>query len=385
MDATCLLVLNAGSSSLKFALFEGDERRLRGQIGAIGEGGWVDWDGRRTRRAFRDHHAALDWLLERLEARAAVIDAVGHRVVHGGTAHAAPARVTPRLLEALEALVPLAPLHQGPALAAMRALAALRPELPQVACFDTAFHRTQPPLAQRYALPREWHERGVRAYGFHGLSYEFIVARLPEVAGALPERLIVAHLGAGSSLCAIREGRSVATTMGLTPLDGVPMATRPGHLDPGVVPFLLRQGLSLDEVEDLLYHRSGWLGVSGISADMRRLLASRDARAQEAVALFCYRVVREIGSLAAALGGVDALVFTGGVGAHAAPVRARILEGCAWLGFRLDGAANTRHGPRITRPDGPAAWVIPTDEEAVIARHTRHLLQGGETHEPQDR
>ncbi len=385
MDARRLLVLNTGSSSLKFALFEEDERRLRGQIGAIGEGGWVDWDGSRTRHEFGDHHAALDWLLERLEARGAAIDAVGHRVVHGGPEHAAPARVTPRLLEALEALVPLAPLHQGPALAAMRALAALRPQLPQVACFDTAFHRTQPELAQRYALPREWHERGVRAYGFHGLSYEFIVARLPAVAGALPERLIVAHLGAGASLCAIRAGRSVATTMGLTPLDGVPMATRPGHLDPGVVPYLLRQGRSLDEVEDLLYHRSGWLGVSGISADMRRLLASRDARAQEAVALFCYRVVREIGSLAAALEGVDALVFTGGVGEHAAPIRARILEGCAWLGFLLDEAANARHGPRITRPDGPAAWVIPTDEEAVIARHTRNMLQGGEPYESQDR
>ncbi len=375
MDVHRLLVLNAGSSSLKFALFEGAERCLRGQVGAIGEGGWVEWDGHRTRQEFRDHRTALDWLLERLEARAATIEAVGHRVVHGGGKYDAPARVTPRLLDELEVLVPLAPLHQPPALAAMRALAALRPELPQVACFDTAFHHTQPPLAQRYALPRIWHERGVRAYGFHGLSYEFIVSRLPEVAGPpLPERLIVAHLGAGSSLCAIREGRSVATTMGLTPLDGVPMATRPGHLDPGVVPYLWRQGLSLEQVEDLLYHRSGWLGVSGISADLRRLLASRDARAREAVALFCYRVVREIGSLVAALGGVDALVFTGGVGEHAAPVRARILEGCAWLGFRLDERANARHGPRITHPGGPAAWVIPTDEEAVIARHTRTTL-----------
>jgi len=385
MDACKLLVLNAGSSSLKFALYRAGERCLRGQAGGIGGEGWVDWNGVREARAFSDHEAALGWLFRRLEREGLTPDAAGHRVVHGGARFTAPVRIDETVLAELEALVPLAPLHQPHNLAAMRALARLRPHLPQVACFDTAFHHTLPEVARRYALPGEWEARGVRIYGFHGLSYEAVVHALPAVAGVLPERLIVAHLGAGCSLCAVRAGRSVATTMGLTPLDGVPMATRPGHLDPGVVPYLLRQGLSLEEVEDGLYHRSGWLGVSGRSADMRELLASGDSRARAAVDLFCYRVVCEIGSLAAALGGVEALVFTGGVGENAAEIRARILAGCAWLGFRLDEAANARHGPRITQPDGPAAWVVPTDEEAVIARRTLELLQGEERHEPPDR
>jgi len=375
MSGGGVLVLNAGSSSLKFALFEEGRALLRGQVGGIGGRAWARWgEAEREERPFADHGEALAWVLGRLEAEGRRPWAAGHRVVHGGTRFATPVRVDPEVLEALEALVPLAPLHQPPALAAIRAVEAQRPGLPQVACFDTAFHRSQPEVAQRYALPRVWHERGVRAYGFHGLAYEAVVRALPRLAGSLPERLVAAHLGAGCSLCAIRAGRSVATTMGFTPLDGVPMATRPGHLDPGVVPHLLRQGLDLEAVEELLQRRSGWLGVSGLAADLRELLASPDPRAREAVELLAYRVVRAVGSLAAALGGVDALVFSGGVGEHAAEVRARILEGCAWLGFAVDPEANARHGPLITAPGSRPAWVLAADEEAVIADHTERCL-----------
>ncbi len=374
-----ILVINAGSSSLKLALFQGERLRLRIHIGGLEASPWVRW-GEQPRTelpGISDHHQALRWVLERLRADGLSPDAAGHRIVHGGVHFHAPRRLDDDTLAALERLIPLAPLHQPHNLAAVRALARLYPRLPQVACFDTAFHHTQPEPAQRYALPREWHERGLRAYGFHGLAYESVLAALRRHSDPLPPRLILAHLGAGASLCAVRDGRSQATTMGLTPLDGVPMATRPGHLDPGAVPFLLRQGLDLEAVERLLYHHSGWLGVSGISSDMRRLLSSDDPRAAEAVTLFCYRVVREIGSLAAALGGVDALVFSGGVGENAATVRARILDGCRWLGFQLDPDANARHGPRITG-EGLPAWVIPSDEETLIARETqRLLLQGG--------
>ncbi len=375
-----ILTLNAGSSSLKAALFRDERRVLRAAVTGLSEQPRLHWNELPPEPlpAGLDHHGALDILLQRIQEAETPLSAVGHRVVHGGDRFQRPVPIDQDILAAIEALTPLAPLHQPPAVAAIRALQRLRPELPQIACFDTAFHHGQPEVARRYALPREWHDKGLHAYGFHGLSYQSVVETLAREHPPLPPRLIIAHLGAGASLCAVRQGRSWATTMGLTPLDGVPMATRPGHLDPGAVPFLLRHGLDLEAVEDLLYHRSGWLGVSGLSSDMRTLLASDDSRAAEAVALFRYRVVREIGSLAAALGGVDALAFTGGVGEHAAPLRAAILDDCRWLGFRADPAANAGHGPRITPPDSLPAWVIPSDEEAVIARETQRLLfQGG--------
>jgi acetate kinase len=321
--------------------------------------------------------AAIRVVLDRAVAAAAgPITAVGHRIVHGGLGFAAPVVVTPELLAGIEALEPLAPLHQPQGVAGIHAASERLPAAVQVACFDTAFHHTCPPEAMRFALPRPWHDRGVRRYGFHGLSYESIVGRLPLVAGELPERLIVAHLGAGASLAAIHAGRSIATTMGFTPLDGLVMATRSGAIDPGAVLHLITAGgLSAAGVERLLTRESGLLGVSGISGDMRELLASADPQAAEAVGLFCYRAIREIGSLVAALGGLDAIVFTAGIGEHAAEIRRRIVAGLAWLGLDLDLAANAAHGPRITQPASRvAAWVIPTDEEAVIAAHVRRRL-----------
>jgi len=276
--------------------------------------------------------------------------------------------------------VPLAPLHQPHNLAAVAAVAARHPQLPQVACFDTAFHHTQPAVATRFALPRHLSEEGVRRYGFHGLSYEYIAAALPRYLGAAPARgrVIVAHLGAGASLCALRDGCSVATTMSFTPLDGVPMGCRCGALDPGVVLYLLQEkGLSAAAVAALLYHESGLLGVSGLSDDMRTLLASELPAAREAVELFVYRIGREIGSLAAALGGLDALVYTAGIGEHAPQIRARVAAAAAWLGLELDPAANAAGGPRLATPRSRvSAWVIPTDEDLMIARHTWDLLAG---------
>ncbi len=372
-----VLVLNVGSSSVRFAVFEGTRRRLHGQAGGIGGAGWVVWNGAPRRpHALPDHGAALAWLAQRLEEAAVRPVAVGHRVVHGGPRFEAPVRVDEAVLAALETLVPLAPLHQPPALAAIREAQRRWPAACQVACFDTAFHRAQPPLMRRYALPRDCYRQGVQVYGFHGLSYESVLARLPALAGTLPERLVIAHLGAGCSLCAVREGRAFSTTMGMTPLDGLPMATRCGQLDPGVVLYWWRSGMSYEAVEEMLYRRSGWLGVSEESADMETLLASERPAAQEAVALFCQRVVRAIGAAAADLGGIDALVFTGAIGAGAAAIRARILEGCGWLGFTLDAAANAAHGPRLTTADSRPAWALPSDEEGIIARHTHALCQG---------
>ncbi len=252
----------------------------------------------------------------------------------------------------------------------------LRPDLPQVVCFDTAFHRSQPALAQRFALPREWSERGVLRYGFHGLSYDYIAGRLRAEYPRLAQgRVVVAHLGNGASLCALHEGRSVATSMGFTALDGLPMGQRCGALDPGVVLYLIKQqGLSVDEVEDMLYHRSGLLGMSGISHDMRELLASSDPAAADAIAVFCYRAAREIASLAAALGGLDGLVFTAGIGENCPPVRRAIVERLAWLGFGLDDQANSANGAMISAADSPPVLVMATDEEGVIARETRRLL-----------
>ncbi len=399
--ADAILVLNAGSSSLKFALFEaggaaaGDdpELMLRGQIEGIGrapefliepggslEAGAAPEPARMA--ALGGHAGALDLLLAWLERETAgvTLAAAGHRVVHGGERLAAPARITAEVLDYLSELEPLAPQHQPHNLAAVRALAARRPDLLQVACFDTAFHATQPEVATTLTLPAELRAEGLRRYGFHGLSYEYIAGALPDyyrdLGAAPPGKVVVAHLGNGASLCAIEDGRSVATTMGFSTLDGLVMGTRSGTQDPGVILYLLRErGLDYQGLSDLLYNRSGLLGLSGVSADMRELLASDAPGARLAVEVFCYRLTRELGSLAAALGGLDALVFTGGIGTGAAPIRAAICRGAAWLGVQLDEAANARDGPCLTRPGSPVkAWAIPTDEERVIARHTRTLI-----------
>jgi acetate kinase len=289
-----------------------------------------------------------------------------------------PVVIDEGVMTCLEELVPLAPLHQPHHIAAIRAVAAVAPQVPQVACFDTAFHRTQPPLAREFALPRELTARGIRRYGFHGLSYEYIVSMLPDVAPACAYgKLVVAHLGNGASMCAIDQGRSIATTMGFTPVDGLPMGTRTGSLDPGVILYLLQHELmDPDAVEHMIYERSGLLGVSGLSSDMRTLLASDAPAAKEAVELFVYRIGRELGSLVAALGGLDALVFTGGIGENAAVIRERVCRSAGWIGIVLDEEANARGGPRISHlGSAVSVWVVPSDENLMIARHTRRLLE----------
>jgi acetate kinase len=392
-----VLVLNAGSSSLKFEVFGIDGGEPSSLVGgkveelttaAVFEA--EDAAGRRIGEhrwpadAPPGHDGAIAWLARWLAEQlpGKTLQAVGHRVVHGGTKYHAPVRVDAGVLADLERLVPLAPLHQPHNLSGIRAVAAQRPDLPQVACFDTAFHTTQDELAQMFALPHRFAEAGVRRYGFHGLSYEYIASVLPTLdAKAAAGRTVVAHLGNGASLCAMAGGRSVASTMGFTALEGLPMGTRCGQIDPGVLIYLMDEhGMDARAIERLLYKESGLLGVSGRSSDMRELLAADDARSRLAVDLFCYRAAREIGSLAAALGGLDALVFTAGIGEHAAPVRERIVRRCAWLGAELDEAANAAGGPRLTT-DGSrvAAWVVPTDEEGMIARHTLALLNGPRT------
>jgi acetate kinase len=307
-----------------------------------------------------------------------MLAALGHRVVHGGMRHSEPARVTPELLTELEELVPLAPLHEPHNLAPIRTAMRLNPELPQIACFDTAFHRTAPELEQAFALPYTLYEEGIRRYGFHGLSYEYIASVLPETAPEIADgRVVVAHLGNGCSACAMQARRSVATTMGFTALDGIPMGTRCGVLDPGVVLHLMQQkGMTAETLVDLLYRRSGMLGVSGVSSDFRELLASDKPRARFAIDLFCYNAARHIGSLAAALGGLDGLVFTGGVGENAAAIREQICRASAWLGLELDTLANNRHQNKIsTASSRVAAYVIKTDENLMIARHARALIR----------
>ncbi len=389
-----ILVLNAGSSSVKFSVHDDDgtgalDARLEGQVEAIGVAphfeasdakGAALADARLDGSGAPDHASAvayiLSWLTEQLGDTRIV--AAGHRVVHGGVRFVAPIRIDDEVLAEIERLVPLAPLHQPHHVAAIRALAREAPELPQVACFDTSFHRTQPPVAQAFALPRALSAEGIHRYGFHGLSYEYIASVLPEVAPEIAGgRVVVAHLGNGASLCALRAGRSIATSMGFTALDGLVMGTRPGALDPGVLLYLMDEhGMDARALEQLLYHESGLLGVSGVSSDMRQLLASEDPRAREAIDLFVYRLCRELGSLAAVLGGLDALIFTAGIGEHAAPIRAAVCRGAAWLGVELDAAANASGGPRISNPGGSAsAWVVPTDENRMIARHTRDVLR----------
>jgi acetate kinase len=309
---------------------------------------------------------------------------VGHRVVHGGLEYAAPVRVDARVLEALQKYVPLAPLHQPHNLTPIGELLDRLPQLPQVACFDTAFHRQQPPVAQAYALPRSITERGVLRYGFHGLSYEYIAHVLPQHdEGAARGKTVVLHLGNGSSMCAMMGGQSVASTMGFTAVDGLPMGTRCGNLDPGIVLYLIDE-MKMDAraIENLIYQQSGLLGVSGISSDMRTLLASDAPAAREAIDLYVYRIGRELGSLAAALGGLDAVVFTAGIGENSAELRERVCGDAAWLGVDLDEAANTRGGPCISRPGTRVtAWVIPTNEELMIARHTHSVLGGRQSAE----
>lgn len=394
MDAG-VLVLNAGSSSLKFAVFRVAEDTatsdviLRGQISGIGSkpvfkadvpnGTADDAANPEGIDQVRDHRRAIDfalrWLGEQL-ARTRLVG-VGHRVVHGGPERRWPALVDPALLAELASLAALAPHHQPHNLAAIEAVAASAPDLPQVACFDTAFHTTQDSIARLLPLPKALRDQGLQRYGFHGLSYEYIVQAIPAYnAGVLPGRLIVAHLGNGASLCAIRDGESVATSMGFSTLDGLLMGTRCGGIDPGVLLHLMReQGLDEPALSDLLYNRSGLLGVSGISADMQVLLESEDPAAAEAVALFCDTLVRATGAMAATLGGVDAIVFTGGIGEHAALIRERVCARLAWLGVDLDPVANNKAGPMITRPGSETdAWVIPTNEELIIARHAARLV-----------
>lgn len=360
-----VLTLNAGSSSLKYGVFgaaEGAPALLRGGL-EVGDGPG-------------DFSDALAGLLRDLTARlpGRALQAVGHRVVHGGAEHVAPEAVTPGLMAALRDLTVLDPLHMPRNLAPIDALTAARPELLQVVCYDTAFHHTMPPVAQRFGLPRAMHAAGLRRYGFHGLSFEYIAGRLAEVAPGL-RRVVVAHLGAGASLCALLEGRSVATTFGVSVLDGLLMATRCGRLDPGAILQLGRQGLSFSEIEDLLYRRSGMLGVSGISGDIRVLLASDAAEAREAIELFTYRAAQETASMAAAMGGIDGMVFTAGIGEHAAPIRAAICARLGWLGLALDEGANAAGQPVISRAGSAVAiHVIPTDEETMVAQHTRAVM-----------
>ena len=386
-----ILVLNAGSSSLKFTeflvtdelaeQFSGNVEELYGHARfraraadgtVVGEHSWGDGTP-------PGHAGGLEFLFDwlRVHTRDSRLIAVGHRVVHGGAAYAAPVLIDAEVLAKLDDVVPLAPLHQPHSLLPIRVIAERQPRLPQVACFDTAFHRDAPALAQAFALPPSITERGVRRYGFHGLSYEYIAAALPRYdQRAAAGRTAVMHLGNGASMCAIRAGKGVATTMSFTALDGLPMGTRCGSLDPGVMLYLMGElHMDLGTIQTLLYQESGLLGVSGISSDMRELLESENPRARSAIDLFVYRIGRELGSLAAALGGLDAIVFTAGIGERAVQIREAVCEQAAWLGVELDRAANAIHGPRISAPSSrTSAWVIPTNEELMIARHCRALV-----------
>ncbi|HKS88828.1 MAG TPA: acetate/propionate family kinase [Stellaceae bacterium] len=389
--ADALLALNAGSSSLKFALYRigGADRLARtatGQIEGIGTAphltardaaGEACFEHRWPDGARLGHEVLFGELFGRIERLLGGerLVAVGHRIVHGGDEFVRPAALTEAVLRRLDELVALAPLHQPHNLAAVRAVAAARPHLPQIGCFDTAFHHKMPAAARRFGLPASVAGADIRRYGFHGLSYEYIAGELATLASDL-ERVVVAHLGNGASLCALRGGRSIDTTMSLTPLDGLLMGTRCGALDPGVVLYLLRRGMSADEVEDLLYHRSGLFGVSGFSSDMRELLASPGSEAKAAIELFVYRCARETAALAASLGGLDAIVFTAGIGEHAPAIRAAVAERLAWLGIEIDAAENARNATRIGTPESRVAvLVVPTDEQLMIARHTLAAIE----------
>jgi len=386
------LVLNAGSSSLKFCVFQrpaaGTWRmEARGQIEGIGtrpQFSVKESSGQIIGRSYLaadvcDGRTAIEALAQWLRSRyvGARVLGVGHRVVHGGKQYAMPVILNRQVLSDLYQLVPLAPLHQPYNLAAIEAVFERLPDVPQVACFDTGFHQGHPQVAELIPLPRNICSAGLQRYGFHGLSYEYVASVLPEVAPEIAQgRVIVAHLGSGASLCALRDGKSFDSTMGFTALDGVCMGTRPGALDPGAVLYLFQNlGLSVKEVEAILYKQSGLLGLSGISNDMRDLLASSQPEARLAVDYFVYRIAKEIGGLAAVLGGLDALVFTAGIGENAPEIRRRICDSCAWLGLELDSDANAGARQRISTPRSRvSAWVIPTNEELMIARHTASLL-----------
>ena len=387
-----ILVVNAGSSSVKFQVFAAQSsgeltRKIKGQIDGIGTRPRLrgsDADGAQSAdREFRPEdvadvpaalHAAAAWLRDELRINPT---AIGHRVVHGGPDFDRPVLVTAEVLARLERYVPLAPLHQPHNLAPIRSILARLPDLPQVACFDTAFHRGHSAIADHYAIPERFYAEGMRRYGFHGLSYEYIATRLPQVAPEIASaRVIVAHLGSGASMCALAGGRSVESSMGFTALDGIPMGTRPGQIDPGVLLYLIEQkGMSAAAVADLLYRECGLKGLSGISNDVRELQASKDPRAQFALDHFSYRVALHAGMLASALGGLDAFVFTAVIGENSADVRARVAARLEWLGAELDAAANAAHAMLISRQGSRLAlYVIPTDEELMIARHTSALL-----------
>ncbi len=391
-----VLVLNAGSSSLKFALFPLEpaltpEPALAGQVEGIGAKPMLSARDNAEHRFSEpvtvtsdnpneQHREALNHLFKWLSVHnpSLEIAAAGHRIVHGGERYSAPVRLDAPTLEQLQTFVPLAPLHQPHNLRAVHAVSALLPAIPQVGCFDTAFHRTQPAIAQAFALPRAISAEGIKRYGFHGLSYDYVSRQLPALLGEERARgaIVIAHLGNGASMCALREGRSVTSTMGFTAVEGLMMGTRTGSLDPGVMLYLMEQkGMDARALTNLLYKESGLLGVSGISQDMRTLLTSPAPEAREAVDLFCYRIARELGSLAAAAGGLDALVFTGGIGEHAAPVRERVAALSAWLGVKIDPVANAAHATRISTADSRVTVaVIPTNEEAMIARYTAEVL-----------
>lgn len=397
-----ILVLNAGSSSIKFACYplaggaEAGQPLVHGAVLSLPEQPILEVIGSTgsVRQRLGSDPAAdqfaggleqvLTAVIHRLQAEGAsneavVIHAVGHRVVHGGEAFAGPVVVTADVREKLEKLVPLAPLHMPHNIRAIDLAATRLPGAVQVACCDTAFHRSCPPLHRRFAIPRRFHDAGLKRYGFHGLSYEFVTGCLKAACGTLPRRVVLAHLGAGASLCGLLDGQSVTTTMGYTPLDGLVMATRCGAIDPGAVLALCeRFGLTVAEVQRLLSEQSGLLGVSEISGDMQTLLASADPRADEAVELFCQSVLREVGAVAAALGGIDALCFTGGIGSNAPAIRRRVCAALGWLGIRLDEAANESCGPcgRIDAEGPTAVWVIETDEQVVIARQVRQVVGG---------
>lgn len=388
-----VLTLNAGSSSVKFALFEAGEDELErvagGQVDGIGSTPHFlvkDTDGAMLAEGYwervggGDGHAAAcrqiwHWLRDATGDKPPA--AVGHRVVHGGETYLQPVIIDDEVLSNLARLIPLVPLHQPHNLASIRAVEKTYPEVPQVACFDTSFHRQRPAVSDRVGLPYDLYEGGIRRYGFHGLSYEYIVRRLETIAPGLGRgRIVVAHLGSGCSMCAIRDGRSVETTMGFSSLDGLPMGTRCGALDPGVLLYLMRgQGMGVEEIEDLLYKRSGLLGISGISNDMRTLRESDDPRAQDAIDFFVYRIGQNLGALTAALGGLDALVFTAGIGENDAATRAAVCRGAVWLGIALDPEANRKQELKISEGDGtPSVWVIPTNEERMIALHTCRMI-----------
>ncbi|MBI1424219.1 MAG: acetate/propionate family kinase [Gammaproteobacteria bacterium] len=384
-----ILVINSGSSSIKFALYQPATNALkqcmRGLVSNIGAqtvfSAYTDETGRtQTEHDIDagDHAHALQYLLSWLDSRQTDLKliAIGHRVVHGGTKYVRAVKMDAAVFSELQALIPLAPLHQPHALHAIEVLMREYPQLPQVACFDTAFHAGMPEHERRFALPQECEAMGIRRYGFHGLSYEYIVSVLPKHLGASANgKVVIAHLGHGVSMCAVQARRSIATTMSFTPLDGLPMGKRSGAIDPAVVLYLLARGMHADEVSELLHQRSGLLGISGVSSDMHTLLSSDRQAAREAVAYFCYRINRELGSLAAALGGLDALVFTGGIGEHAGVVRKQIGAAAAWLGIVIDDNANKENALKISAGSSKLpVLVIPTDEEHVIAEQTLTLI-----------